>query len=78
LTHLRKISPESDDRGFSGHFVSISGRRRNAGQLQDKNAKTLFSPVFKHSQQNKCSSPKTHGKEYQTQLIFLTGYYRAF
>jgi hypothetical protein len=48
------------------------------GQLQDKNAKTLFSPVFKHSQQNKCSSPKTHGKEYQTQLIFLTGYYRAF
>jgi hypothetical protein len=48
------------------------------GQLQDKNAKTLFSPVFQHSQQNKCSSPKTHGKEYQTQLIFLTGYYRAF
>jgi hypothetical protein len=55
-----------------------AGSGRTPGQLQDKNAKPLFSPVFKHCHQNKCSSPKTREKEYQIQLIFLTGYYRAF
>jgi len=65
--------------GASAATLSPSvGAGGTPGQLQDKNAKTLFSPVFKHSQQNKCSSPKTREKEYQIQLIFLTGYYHGF
>jgi hypothetical protein len=49
--------------GASAATLSPSvGAGGTPGQLQDKNAKTLFSPVFKHSQQNKCSSPKTREK----------------